>query len=67
MGENYITVVNPHFQDSTPNNGEVISEGEKEVVFEDREVAEKRAKDLTMLSEHTWKVIQLSDVDDENT
>lgn len=42
-------------------NGEVFSEGEKEVVFEDREVAEKRAKDLTMLSEHTWQVIPLSD------
>ncbi|EHJ6453494.1 TPA_asm: hypothetical protein GYQ42_12690 [Listeria monocytogenes] len=40
-------------------NGEVFSEGEKEVVFEDREVAEKRAGELTLLSEHTWKVIPL--------
>lgn len=44
------------------NNGEVISEGEKEVIFEDRKVAEKRANELTLLSEHTWNVIQLSDV-----
>lgn len=43
------------------NNGEVISEGEKEVVFEDREVAEKRAHELNLLTEHTWKVIPLSD------
>lgn len=42
-------------------NGDVISEGDKEVIFEDREVAEKRANELTLLSEHTWKVIQLSD------
>lgn len=48
------------------NNGEVLSEGEKEVVFEDREVAEKRANELTLLSEHTWKVIQLSDVLEED-
>ena len=39
------------------NNGEVISEGEKEVVFEDREVAEKRANELNYLTEDNWKVI----------
>lgn len=41
------------------NNGEVISEGEKEVVFEDREVAEKKAHELNLLTEHTWKVIRI--------
>lgn len=48
------------------NNGEVISEGEKEVVFEDRKVAEERAKELTLLSEHAWNVIRLSDVLEED-
>jgi len=43
------------------NNGDVISEGDKEVIFEDREVAEKKAHELNFLSEHTWKVIPLSD------
>ncbi|MFA1643603.1 hypothetical protein AB5N96_12130 [Chryseomicrobium imtechense] len=42
-------------------NEDVISEGDKEVIFEDREVAEKRAHELNLLTEHTWKVIPLSD------
>lgn len=41
------------------NNGEVISEGEKEVVFEDREVAEKRVKELNNLTEDKWSVFEL--------
>lgn len=47
-------------------NGEVLSKGEEEVIFEDREVAEKRANELTLLSEHTWKVIQLSNALEED-
>lgn len=46
-------------------NEDVISEGDKEVIFEDREVAEKRAHELNLLTEHTWKVIPLSDDLDE--
>ncbi len=42
-------------------NGGVISEKDKEVIFEDREVAEKKAHELNLLTEHTWKVIPLSD------
>lgn len=40
-------------------NGEVISEGEKEVVFEDREVAEEKASNLNTLTESKWIVIPL--------
>ncbi|XKH51982.1 hypothetical protein LG275_13915 (plasmid) [Chryseomicrobium palamuruense] len=42
-------------------NEDIISEGDKEVIFEDREVAEKKAHELNLLTEHTWKVIPLSD------
>lgn len=41
-------------------NGEVISEGEEEVVFEDRKVAEERAIELNYLTDYTWKVIEIA-------